>query len=57
VDDSTRANGWREPKDHADTFDSSVEVLDGEPAEMSTNVEGQKPDKGGFNTSTVFHSV
>jgi hypothetical protein len=25
--------------------------------EMSTNAEGGKQDKGGFNTATVFHSV
>jgi NCS1 family nucleobase:cation symporter-1 len=57
VDESTRATGWREPKDHADTFDSSAGILEGQPVEMSTNAEGSKQDKGGFNSTTVVHSV
>jgi NCS1 family nucleobase:cation symporter-1 len=57
ADESTRAAGWREPKEYADAFDASAEVLDGRPVEMSTNAEGSKQDKGGFNATTVVHSV
>lgn len=57
VDESTRAAGWREPKEYADAFDASAEVLNGQPVEMMTNAEGSKQDKGGFNATTVVHSV
>jgi NCS1 family nucleobase:cation symporter-1 len=62
VDESTRATGWREPRDHADAFDSSAEILEGRPLEMPTmagGVETGKQDKGGFDTTTttVVHGV
>jgi NCS1 family nucleobase:cation symporter-1 len=57
VDESTRATRWREPKEHADVFDSSAEILDGQPVEMSMNAEESMQDKGRFNTTTILHSV
>jgi NCS1 family nucleobase:cation symporter-1 len=55
IDSSTRATGWREPKEYSDAFDASAEILDGQPVEISTNAEGSKQDKRGFNATS--HSV
>jgi NCS1 family nucleobase:cation symporter-1 len=57
VDKSTRATGWREPNERADVFDFSVDIIDGQPVEISVNAGGEKRDKRGFGTATTFHSV
>lgn len=59
VDDSTKAIGWKEPKEHVDTFDSSgiPEVLEGLPVNSIVVTEEVKREKQSPHTVTAVHSV
>lgn len=60
VDESTRASGWKEPKEHIDTFDSSgiPHVLEGLPVNTIIVTEEVKREKQSSPyTVTAVHSV